>query len=58
MKCPYCGEKLLMYETWEDYSEYSDDMIEIEEHLVCNVCDRTFSRDVKYKAIKKGMLEE
>ena len=27
MKCPYCGENLIMYEAWEDYSEYSDDIL-------------------------------
>ena len=57
MKCPYCGEDLLMYETYEDYSEY-DDILKIEEHWECHECDRTFTREITYKAIKKGMLEE
>lgn len=56
MKCPYCGETMEMY---EDYDEYiDDDTLKIEEHWCCTRCDRTFGRDVIYKAIKKGMLEE
>lgn len=58
MKCPYCGKDLLMYEAWEDYSEYYDDILKMEEHWVCNECDETFNRDVTYKAIKKGELEK
>ena len=55
MICPYCGEELLMYETFEDYSE---DVLQVEEHWECHNCDRTFSREMTYKLIKEGMLEE
>mgnify|MGYP002524240600 CR=1 FL=1 len=55
MKCKNCGEELLMYETFEDYSE---DVLRVEEHWECHNCDRTFAREMTYKLIKKGDLEE
>ena len=58
MKCPHCGGKLTLYEEWEDYSEYFDDILKMEEHWECNACSLTFSRDVKYKMMEKGELEE
>lgn len=58
MICPYCGEELEMYEFLEDYHDDDHDTVDIEEHWVCNNCDRTFYREMSYKATKKGMLEE
>lgn len=58
MKCPYCGEELEMYESYDTFID--DDTLMVEEHWVCTnrKCDRTFGRDITYKAVKKGMLEE
>ena len=56
MKCPYCGEEMELYEKYDEYID--DDIMETEEHWECSECDRTFTRDVTYKAIKKGMLIE
>ena len=58
MKCPHCGDELNLYEAWEDYSEYSDGILKMEEHWECHTCSLTFGRDVKYKMIEKGDLEE
>lgn len=58
MKCPYCGEDLARYEVFEDYSDYDDGILKVEEHWECHECDRTFAREMVYKAIRKGMLNE
>ena len=56
MKCPYCGEELYMYEQWDDRNE--EDHFTITEHWECSSCDHTFSRNMTYKLIEKGTLEE
>lgn len=56
MNCPYCKKEMEMYEHYDEYID--DNILKIEEHWCCNECDKTFSRDVFYQAVSKGVLEE
>jgi transposase-like protein len=56
MNCPYCKKEMEMYEHYDEYID--DDTLKIEEHWWCNECHKTFSRDVFYQAVSKGVLEE
>lgn len=56
MNCPYCGKEMDLYEHWTDWID--DDTMDIEEHWSCNDCSKTFSRDVFYRVIKRGELNE
>jgi len=56
MMCPYCGERMEMYERLIDYDDCQT--LIGQEHYWCRTCDRNYSRDVTYELTKEGELEE
>jgi hypothetical protein len=56
MYCPYCKERLEMYERLIDFDD-CETLIGVE-HYSCPQCNHTYSRDVTYELVKEGALEE